>query len=444
MDLESMVKTYVITSAQRGATPHYQFLDSLNGYCKHNDAELIILPMQGLKKDEPLHDELQQYTIATTDVPLNNSISIKNIKLLPQMMNPLTGLNRLIKYDQSAIVPSPKQQFKVMPNSNANMPKILTSTGAVTSPRYKEDDRQGQIASIDHVYGAVIVEVVDDKTFHLRHIRTNTTGAFHDLGVKYSGSKRSKGVVDAIVLGDLHAGSTDPLALEASKHLISRLRPKRLLIHDLFDAYSISHHHEGKPLYKALNWLKRDLYKEIETCGDMLKTFKRVMPKDSEILVVKSNHDEHLNRYLEEGRYIADDRNLKLSSQLAIAYLDGKDTLKTAVETVSGKLSGVRYLSRNDDYKVRGWQLASHGDLGSNGTRGSLVQLEQNTGNCIVGHSHSPQILRNTYQVGTLTHLKLDYNKGPSSWLQTNAILYDDGFVQLSNIIKGSYTSQMK
>jgi hypothetical protein len=437
MSLEDMVKTYVITSAQRGAKVHRDFLDSLNTYCDVNDATLIVLPINGVKQDEKLHPDLAEYKIATTDVKLNESIHIRNMKIPAQMMNPLTGLNRLIKYNQSAILPSPKQQFKVLPNSNSKLPKILTSTGAVTEPNYNVENRAGEIAEIDHVYGAVVVEVLNSKYFNLRHLRTNTTGSFHDLGTEYAGNKHKKSYADALVLGDLHVGSLDPAALSATYDQISLLRPQRLVIHDLFDAYSISHHHEGKPLYKALNWLKRDLHKEIEMCGNQLKEFKKRLPKGADIVIVKSNHDEHLNRYLEEGRFINDDRNLRLSAYLAQAYLDGKDPLKSAIDYVCGKIDRVKFLSRNDDYKVRGWQLGSHGDLGSNGSRGSSVQLEQSTGNSISGHTHTPEILRNVYKVGTLTKLKLDYNGGPSSWLHTNAPVYPDGSVQLLNIIDG-------
>lgn len=439
MSLEDMVKTYVITSAQRGAVPHRDFLQSLNTYCDRNDAQLVILPINGIKQDEKLHPEFSPYVVATKDVKLNESISVKNMNIPAQMMNPLTGLSRLIKYNQSAILPSPKQQFKVLPNSNSKLPKILTSTGAVTEPNYNVENRAGEIAEIDHVYGAVVVEVLNNKLFNIRHVRTNTTGSFYDLGVCYDGKKASKGTADALVLGDLHVGSIDPVALSATYDQISLLRPQTLVIHDLFDAFSISHHHEGKPLYKALNWLKRDLHKEVEMCGEQLKEFKQRLPKNAQIVVVKSNHDEHLNRYLEEGRYINDDRNLRLSSQLAQAYLDGKDTLKTAIEIVCGKINGVKFLTRNDDYKVRGWQLGSHGDLGSNGSRGSTLQLEQTTGNSISGHTHTPEVLRNVYKVGTLTKLKLDYNGGPSSWLHTNAPVYADGFVQLINIIEGKW-----
>ena len=45
-----MVKeNYVITTAQKGAKPHWEFLRGLEKYCKANHADLLILPTNGKK-----------------------------------------------------------------------------------------------------------------------------------------------------------------------------------------------------------------------------------------------------------------------------------------------------------------------------------------------------------------------------------------------------------
>ena len=67
-------------------------------------------------------------------------------------------------------------------------------------------------------------------------------------------------------------------------------------------------------------------------------------------------------------------------------------------------------MKREKDYKLHGVHIGAHGDKGNNGSRGSIQQLELSYGNAVIGHSHSPGILRNIWQVGTSTKLILDYN----------------------------------
>lgn len=434
-----MVKTYVITAAQAGAKPNRQFYESLQTYCSYNDANLIICPINGSSKDDKLHPDLAESDAKiTSEFKLNNSIALRDFEIPAQMMNPLTGLNRLVKYNQSAVIPSPKQQLKVLANSNTDYPKILTSTGCVTEPNYRTNNRQGLIAEMDHVYGAVIVDVINSKMFNIRHVRSKD-GTFYDLGKHYSDKVKKNCRVEALIPGDIHSGFTDPDALKATYEQILALNPKRLVLHDIFDGFSISHHHEGKPLYKALRHDKKNLKEELDVCGSQLYAFAERM-KGGDVVVVKSNHDEHLTRYLEEGRFMKDETNLRMALPLAQAYFDDKDPLKEGLKLVKGKLpNNVTFLTRNDDYKVKGIQCASHGDLGSNGSRGSAYQLESSTGPCVVGHSHTPQILREVYQVGTSTLLKMDYNGGPSSWLHTNGVINPDATIQLITSIKGRW-----
>ena len=85
-------------------------------------------------------------------------------------------------------------------------------------------------------------------------------------------------------------------------------------------------------------------------------------------------------------------------------------------------------------------ELASHGDKGSDGKWGSALNLEKSYGYCVVGHAHTPQILRGVYIVGTNSILNMSYTKGsPSSWLHANCTIYDSGQRQLLITIKGKW-----
>jgi hypothetical protein len=445
MGLEELVgQRILITAAQMGATPNDALYENLQQYCRRNDAQLWIIPLPGTKKDAVLHPSFQEnpnIRVVDDDCTINKNLHIKNFYINPQQIDPTTGLGRFINYDHSAIVGSPKQRLKVIANSVKDLPKALITTGIVTEPDYR-DNRQGKIAGFDHQYGAVVVELADKNMFHFRHIRALNNGSFTDLGKEYCDNKPTSVRPEAVVLGDIHSGSQDPILWKATMKFLTTYKPRRCVIHDLFDGVSISHHTELKPLKRATNASNDGLYKELEGCVQTLKDLYKATSGKTELVVVKSNHDEHLNRYLEEGRFATDPLNLKLSAQLAVAYLNGKDPLKEGLKLIDPQIvSKCTWVSRDDDYKVLGWQLGCHGDLGSNGSKPTLLQLEQSVGKCIIGHSHTPGILRNVYQVGTSTKLKMDYNRGPSSWLHTHALLYPDAQVQLVNFIDGKYTS---
>lgn len=445
--LEEMVwKTYVVTTAQRGANPHWDFLRGLEQYVAHNNAELIILPTNGRmttstqgEDDEELHPQFNNYRVVEGDLRLNGNVAIRHFPVKAQQMDPTTSWDRFVAYDESAIMPSPKQRMRIVPNSNTDEPKVLMSTGAVTQPNYK-DNSWGVKAQLDHTYGAIVIDVEEDGRFHYRQLRSNTQGTFYDLSQCYKRglAKPVKERAEALVMGDYHCAQIDPVVLEETKRLIAETNPKLLVLHDFFDGYSISHHDQGNHINK-IRKAGIDLEDELMLNATHLVEMRKQFP-DTKIVVVKSNHDEVLERWLREGRFMGEPHNTKLGLYLLQKVLVGKDALEEGIKYVYGQIPGVRFLKRDDDYKVRGWQLANHGDQGANGARASVRALEAACGRQIVGHRHSPEIFRNLFVVGTSTPLRLDYNKGPSSWLNTHALLYANGQPQLVNIIRGKYS----
>lgn len=442
-----MTSNYIITTAQRGATPNWNFLRGLETYAQNNDSEIIVLLTNGrypksdkLDQNEPLHPYFSKnFSVVTDDMELSNAVDIRYFPVKAQQMDPTTSWGRFVQ-DKTAIMPSPKQRMKVIPTSNTKYPKVLMSTGAVTEPNYKPNS-WGTKAELDHVYGAIVLELDDQEKFHYRQLRASRNGVFYDLGVRYDGEKSPlEQRVDALVMGDLHTHQVDPTVLKTTYELIKDLKPKNVLLHDVFDGYSISHH-DGKRLvtkatksYEGATSLEEELYE----LGKQLDEVKEESD-DARIVVVKGNHDEVIDRYLQEGRFVNDPQNVDIALKLFQALREGKDPVEEGVRLTYGRVNRVKYLSRDDDFKVRGWQLANHGDLGANGARASVRSLENACSKSIVGHSHSPQIFRNVFIVGTTTPLKLDYNRGPSSWMNTHALIHPNGQPQLVNIVDGEY-----
>ena len=96
-------------------------------------------------------------------------------------------------------------------------------------------------------------------------------------------------------------------------------------------------------------------------------------------------------------------------------------------------------LERDESLVLGSVELSLHGDKGPNGARGSRSNLKRIGVKTIIGHSHSPGIDGGCYQTGTSTPLRLDYNKGPSSWLNCHCVLYANGKRSLLPIIDGEW-----
>ena len=129
---------------------------------------------------------------------------------------------------------------------------------------------------------------------------------------------------------------------------------------------------------------------------------------------------------------------------LELAYNLSKDTENKgalAMYLKQKNVGNVRCLGINDSYVVLGNELAIHGHQGASGSRGSIVQFKNINTKTITGHSHNPTREDGAVVVGTLTKLRLSYNTGLSSWMQSNAVIFPNGKVQQIHIINGKYTT---
>jgi hypothetical protein len=97
------------------------------------------------------------------------------------------------------------------------------------------------------------------------------------------------------------------------------------------------------------------------------------------------------------------------------------------------------FLARDKSNVICGIETGFHGDIGSNGSRGSLSSFSKIGPKVIIAHSHTPGIREGAYQVGVSAMLDLEYQSGPSSWMHTHCIVYPDGTRTLIHIIDGQY-----
>lgn len=433
-------RKYFLTTAVAGQSLNTPFFNSILNFCKVENAKLCILPMKGvLSNDEVYPKELIEHSDHfVTDYQFNTSLRALDMRLAPQHINPLVGLSRFGQKDFSLIVASPKQQMNVVAVSNTKLPHILHSTGAITNSENYTNTRQGALGKQDHILGGLIVEIADQKLFHLRQIQADKNGNFYDLNKYYTQDKIEAAQAEGFVLGDYHAGFQEETAVNAFMECTQLTKPKFIFLHDLFDGFSISHHHvhdivtqTNRPDY--INTLE----KELNIVGTELLRWTRKFP-ETKFVVVRSNHDAHLDKYIFEGRYINDRFNHRLSLQLAMWLLDGYNPIQKYIET-NFKIPNLIWLKRDQDFKIGDINLSNHGDGGPDGARATMLNLETSFGNCVIGHTHSPAIYRNVWRAGTTSVLKRDYNKGPSSWLNSSVLVYKTGQRQIVTSIEGKW-----
>jgi hypothetical protein len=446
-------KRFVVTTAVTGCYVHEGFLKSIQTYCEKNDAKLLVLPCTdpAAKGGFDLDARVGRENVVLNDLRLNSNLFICSIQLSAKQIDPTTGLGRIGQRNGTFIYASPKQRLRFLSVSNVKWPHAEMTTGAITVPDYTPDKkrpfwymshRTAYIATNDHVMGAIIVEIQDDKRFHFRQIQADSNGGFIDLGNFYQGDKITKVNADSLVMGDWHSGETDSSAIRAWKEVCALVRPRKLFVHDGFNGLSINHHEKDRQvrLAKLADGGLLSLQREIEQYSrdiDDMTSWKGV----ERIVIVKSNHDVFLDRWLEDGRFTKDPHNYSLGVELASKAVKGINPLQYAVEVV-GNLRNkkkVQWLGIDEDYKVARIQLGAHGHKGPNGSMGSVAGMELAYGLSVTGHAHTPAILRGAWQVGTSSHLKLSYNEGPSSWVHCSCIVYSNGMRQLINSFDGQW-----
>ena len=421
------MKRYVITTLVQDANVNDKFLSSLQHYCKVNKAELILLPSN-------LSKQMDDDRVIKTNKHLNRNLLISLLPINPEQIDPISGLDRLSDNRKSVIYASPKQRLKSIPSPSDKLPRVLMTPGAVTHPNVKNTKRS-IISNKDHVAGAIVVEVETKSIYHYRQVQADKHGAFVDLGKKYSGTTVSNMKLEAIIPGDYHAGFTDPNVKRVIIKALDKYKPKHLFLHDFLDGISVNHHIAHKLLTKAKMGKLNSVARELKFASNELK---ELSSKARNVVIVKSNHDEFLDRWLDEGKYVTDTPNHIIGLELALAKAQGHDTVQYGLSKYN-KFTNVKFLKNDESMKLtnKGIECGAHGHRGANGSRGSANNLEKCYQNIVYGHSHSPEILRGAWVVGTSSYLKLDYNSGPSSWMHTMCFIYENGDRQLINVING-------
>ena len=443
-------KKYVITYAQNASPVNETFLASLVNYCKHNKAKLIVVAGKHrfTASRRWWDDRLTPHLFYGEQKICENLIIRGDLGISPIVRNPLSA-PELISVEESAIVGHPKLRFKAMPKEDRNSVRIVASTGAITEPYY-ENTVTGRKSKTLHKYAAVVVEIAKGgKQFHVRQLSSADDGSFIDIDLHYSCNKVTKAPrAKALICGDIHVDKSDEEVLSATltgpKSIAAVLRPEKVIYHDVLDFEVRNHHSINDPFIRATkaSGLGPDSVEEEVTRA--VRFLEKNTPSDSEGVVVKSNHDEAFDRWLKTADPKKDPKNARFFHEMCyktLAYIEDKNEYVSAFDLFYRDRGNgsVKFLKRNEKLEISGIICNFHGDKGVNGSRGSISSFEKIGRPMVIGHSHSPGIQGNVYQVGVTGSLDMGYNYLPSSWMNTHCVIYANGERSLINVIQGKW-----
>ena len=299
-------ETYVITAAVSATKAHAGFLRTLQLYCSMRGARLIVIPMRyknPTRRDEVGEDEwwdsrLMPYITHERTKIAKGLVVLADIKVQPTAINPLQGWLTVSGTD-SAILGHTKIALKSIATAVGSPAKLVLTTGACTVEQYS-DTNAGRKGEFHHTLGSVVVEV-DGPRHHIRHICPMKDGSFIDLDTRYTAKGAEQAPrAEVLTMGDIHAEMADPCVTEATRALAALVRPKTLVLHDVLNFGSASHH------AKYFEKFRRHVHGTSSVLRELKKTASHVDVLSAfadQTVMVNSNHHDHFTQWLEKAKH---------------------------------------------------------------------------------------------------------------------------------------------
>jgi hypothetical protein len=445
-------KRFLISWAQSDTPVHKKFLKNMEAYAEAIDAQILICAgryknpnsleaSEAIKnKEKNKKNSWDSLVIPYLDANRHNLHKylqvLSDVKVQPTASTPLSGMNS-ISGEESCIIGHPRVQLQSLPVIEGYPHKLLLTTGACTHPNYT-DTKVGKKSEFHHQIAFCIVEL-DGEDFHVRQVVADKKGDFYDLiyCVKNGEVSQCGEGVPALVFGDLHLYEEDKIAVGSSFRMASILKPNRIFIHDLANGHSVSHHEQRDPFIlldreEDGSW---SLQKELDNIVDWFKKYP-----EFNFISVQSNHNEFIDRWLRSEDW-RKTKNKKLYLEFANVTANGLAPKGIIAYYLQDKVDNLYSLGLDESYNVLGFELGMHSHVGVHGSKSSPIQLKNLPVKSVVGHSHVPHRYDGSLCVGTLTKLRVGYNRGPSGWLHSNVVIYPNGKASHINIINGKFTT---
>lgn len=465
------VERWFITAAQDETPVHRPFWRNVKAYCDAIGAELLV---GGFTYNKSLFEDHASRTAVFAEqvrpylrhenCDLGPLMFAAKMNILPTAVRPLSGLDT---YSQGrwAVIPHAKVQLVSVPSLPGRHPAMVMTTGACTEPNYIEK-KAGLKAEFHHVIGGTIVELDEAGNLFCRQISATDDGNFQDLDMVVRDGKVSRGNrVEQITWGDIHMEKMDPVValhgwgydivkerVVSTDTMIHALKPRHQAFHDLLDFQARNHHRRNDHhfLFEMLVSGSDKVEDGVAACARFLRAtaFDWVTS-----VVVASNHNDALVRWLREADPRDDVRNFRYWCELNAEYYrrieEGDmefDIIAWAMQQHDPEarmLDDIVFVPRNGSYVVcqrhGGIETGLHGDEGPNGARGTALNMNRIAVRINRGHEHTASIVDGVFTSGLSGLLDQGYNSGPSGWSQTHTVTYPNAKRTLVTMIDGKW-----
>ena len=460
--LKGKVKRYILTCAQNNTSLHPELWENLMALARHYDARVMISrfvydkrsqsadldkkvatgktakEQAGIEWDPRVHPYLADDRVELAP----GLVWCGEMNILPTAVRPLSGLEAYTGR-KSSVVPHVKLAMVSVPSGKYEATKFIYTTGTVTQRNYIQR-KEGLKAEFHHCYGALLVEVDGEGDWFVRQLNADSRGTLHDLDLRVEdGAVTTRHQVEAISWGDIHVARLNKTVVAlawGSAGMEGALKPKYQFMHDLLDFRARNHNEIKDPhkMFKRFVEGEDDVKKELRRTFEFLRVVSRRAYGD--IVVVDSNHDNALERWLKDTNHHQDPLNAliyldleRVKYQALAARDDWFHLLEWAEAHVMKDVSGARFLREDESFIIcpdanGGIECGMHGHLGPNGKRAPGATSFARMGRkAVVGHTHQAGITDGVYVAGVSGELDMEYNKGPSSWSHSHVVIYPNG-----------------
>lgn len=450
------VHRYILTSAQNNTPVYKDVWFNLRALAKHYSARIMIgrftydKSSYGTNAVKPGTSKSSDFDKLWYDPEILPYVCDERVELapgllwcgelniLPTAVNPLSGLESYTGRT-SGIFPHAKFAMNSVASGKHEATKLNYTTGTITQRNYIQK-KAGLKAEHSHGYGALLVEVIPDGSWFVRQLMAAPDGSIQDLGLLAREGLVTEGNrVEAVTWGDVHARMLDPIVKDLSwgtNGILETLKPRYQFVHDVLDFRSRNHHEVKNSLRMFARYTSGtdSVEDEVREVGKLLDSITQDW---CETIVVDSNHDRAMERWIIDTDYRRDPINAEYYLKATLACHEAVRTqnknfhlLEWAIRNC-GHGQNVRFLREDESMVVcrdheGGIECGMHGHFGPNGMRGNILAFTRMGRRANVGHSHSAAIHHGVFQAGTSSLLDLGYNKGPSSWSHSHIITYPE------------------
>lgn len=473
-----VVHRFITTSAQNNTYVHEAAFANLKAFAKLYDVEIFVgtytynknaygqLAVKRGTKGETqtklwYDPQLMPYIEKTDgrDIELGPHLMwCGRANVIPTAMRPLQGFEAY-SGRHSGIFPHARQMMECVAAVKGEATKFNYSTGTITQQNYIQK-KAGLVAEQHHTYGGLIVEVCGDGRWYVRQLVHGDDGCMYDRTYCAKDGKITKGHrVAGINWGDIHECSVEAHTYNiafAKGGMLDELNPYWQFIHDVLDWKARDLHAVWKnlPRDKFMNYAEGFDSVEAEMRG-VSSFLKNIDREDTETVVVFSNHDSFLLRWLDCCDHRKDPVNARFFLHASTFLYDymwqnkrEPNMLRWFCEGSWGDKKAwprVRFLNQDESFIIcrkhrGGIECGMHGHDGVNGARGNHRQFARMARRTNTGHEHTAFLDQwGACVAGLFGKPDQGYNHGPGSWSNTQIVTYSNGTRAAYTFWKGDY-----